>query len=160
MIFFIFCTSLLFGLAFVTKRRLGPLGLALAAGLVLSMHWASTLTPFLEKQGVVSVVPPLGSIVAMALVLTPAIIVLLMGGPTYTKAWQRVIGGVVFAVLAILFMLEPLGTALRLEGQGAAIYSFLVKYQSILIVVGIVAAIVDTILTRKLGGRSKKADHH
>ena len=35
----------LFGLAFLTKRRFGVLGLALAAGAMLSSLWAESLTP-------------------------------------------------------------------------------------------------------------------
>ena len=43
----------LFALAFFTKRRFGVLGLALAAGAMLSELWAAELTPFVQKAGFV-----------------------------------------------------------------------------------------------------------
>ncbi len=137
----------LFGLAFITKRRFGVLGLSLAAGFVLSSNWAGTLTPFLEQQGVSIVAPPLATIVAAGLIVAPPLF-LLFGGPTYSSGLQRMFGSLTFALLAMTFLLTPLGAALNFDGPGLQAFEVLVKYQSLVIVAGLVGAVVDILLTR------------
>jgi hypothetical protein len=147
--------AVLFLLSFLTKRRFGVLGLALAAGSLLGLNWTGTLTPFIEQQGVKLVTPPLAAVVNSALILGPPII-LLAGGPTYNKIIWRILGSLAFASLAIVFLLDTIGVALQLDGPGLATYKFLLTYKSIIIVAGLVAAIVDVFFTRKPKGRDKK----
>ena len=45
---FVVLGLILFGLAFMTRRRFGVLGLALAAGSVLSSLWAAPLIGIIE----------------------------------------------------------------------------------------------------------------
>jgi hypothetical protein len=145
--------GLLFLLSFLTKRRFGVLGLALAAGSLLGAHWTGTLTPFLEQQGVTLVVPPLSTVVNAALVLAPPLI-LLAGGPTYNKMFWRIVGSLGFAALAVTFLLDSIGGALQLDGTGLVMYKVWRSYDSLIIVLGLVAALVDIIFTRK--NKSKK----
>jgi hypothetical protein len=147
--------AVLFLLSFLTKRRFGVLGLALAAGSLLGLNWTDTLTPFIEKQGVTLVAPPLSTVVQSALILGPPLI-LLAGGPTYSKLFWRIAGSLAFAALAIIFLLDTIGGALQLDGPGLEAYRFLHAYRSIIIVVGLIAAIVDVFFTRKPKGKDKK----
>jgi hypothetical protein len=147
--------TVLFLLSFLTKRRFGVLGLALAAGSLLGINWTGTLTPFIEQQGVKLVAPPLATIVNSVLILGPPLI-LLAGGPTYSKVLWRVFGSLAFATLSVVFLLDSIGTALQLDGAGLAAYKFLLTYKSIIIVIGLVAAIIDVFFTRKSKGKDKK----
>lgn len=145
----------LFFVSFITKRRFGVLGLALAAGAVLSTHWADTLTPLLEKQGVVLVAPPLGIVVQSVLILAPAFL-LLFSGPGYNKPMLRIIGSLAFAALGVVFLANVLASSLILDGPSKAFFTQLHTYQSLIIVVGIIGALVDVLLTRKPKGRGGK----
>jgi hypothetical protein len=140
--------GLLFLLSFLTKRRFGVLGLALAAGALLGAHWTDTLTPFIEQQGVNLVIPPLSTVVYSVLVLAPPLM-LLVGGPTYTKMFWRVAGSLGFALLAVTFLLDSIGGALQLDGTGLAVYKVWRHYDSLIIVIGLVASLLDVFFTRK-----------
>lgn len=137
----------LFITVYITRRRLGVLGLALAAGAILSNLWVGDLTPLVAQAGIEIVRPPLSSVVATAVTLLPAII-LLFGGPGYKTTWQRAIGSLVFAGLAIVLLLEPLSAALVIDDSGKPLYEFLQRYQNVIITTGLSLAIIDLLLTR------------
>lgn len=139
--------TVLFIGAFLTKRRFGVLGFALAAGAVLSELWASTLTPFVQKSGFVISAPPMESVVAAVLILLPAVL-LLFSGPVYRTFVQRMIGAVAFALLAVAFLLESLGDALVLQADSRQIFAILLDNQAYIITAGIVFALFD-LLTAK-----------
>src|SRR5688572_28171944 len=137
LMFIIIMFALLFVMGFVTRRRFGVLGLALAAGSLLSANWSGTLTPFIEQQGFVLIAPPLAVVVQVALVLLPPLI-LLFSGPTYLGLWPRVFGALGFAVLAFVFIAEPLGSVLQLDPSGTTLFNWIDKYASIIIVCGMI----------------------
>jgi len=146
---------LLFLLPFLTKRRFGILAMALGAGYLISTNWAGTVTPFIEQQGVVLVAPPLATVVASLPTLLPPIL-LLFNGPKYTDTFSRIVASVGFTVLAIAFLINPLGSALLLEGQSAQVFSVLKQWHSIIIVVGLIAAVLDVMLYRPPKDKDKK----
>lgn len=141
-IIFLLLIVALFAIAFMTKRRFGVLGLALAAGSILSTLWVGDLTPIIAQAGFVLVRPPLESVVAVMLTLLPALL-LLTSGPSYVSSRQRVIGALLFAVLATVFMLESLGSALVIEGVGKQVFDFLTANRVIIITTCLVIAIFD-----------------
>ncbi len=145
----------LFTLSYITKRRFGVLGLALCAGSLLSASWTSTLTPWVESQGVAFVSPPLSAVVSTLLVLGPALL-LLFSGPTYTSMVQRIAGSVGFALLAFVFLLQPIGIAMVFDDTGAQIYTSLQQNANLITVVGIFAALADILITRT---PHKKSSH-
>jgi len=146
-VIFLIVIASLFALVFFTKRRFGVLGLALAAGAILSNLWVGDLTPIIAEAGLTLVKPPLASVVAASLILLPSIL-LLFSGPTYKSMPQRIGGAIAFAILATTLLLDPLGSALVIEGTGKSVYEYMTSHRTLIITAGLVLAIVDVFLTR------------
>ena len=123
------------------------LGLALAAGAFMSNLWVSDVTPIVAETGIVTVNPPLESVVAAALILLPAVL-LLASGPTYRHKGQRLVGAALFAVLAGMLLLEPLGSALVIDDVGIKAFRFLLEYRLLIITACLVLAIADILMTK------------
>lgn len=142
----IFCGAavLLWALAFLSKRRFGVLGLALAAGASMSTVWVGDVTPFIASVGVAATQPPLESLVSAGLILLPAA-VLLLGGPVYRGKGQRIVGAVFFALLAMTLLLEPLAAALVIEGPGKMVYDALYEYRIFIVTACVVVALIDIV---------------
>jgi len=152
-VIFLIIIGLLFATAFFTKRRFGVLGLALAAGAMLSALWVGDLTPVIANAGIILVKPPLESVVAAGLILLPALL-LLASGPTYRSFPQRLIGSGAFAVLAIALLLQPLGSALVIDGVGTSVYGFFIRYRTIIVTVCLILAILDLLVAKMPKRRS------
>lgn len=148
--------AVLFGIAFLTKRRFGVLGLALAAGSILSSLWATELTPAVYEAGINIVSPPLPTVVGAILVLLPAV-VLLFRGPTYKDTTKRIVGAAAFGLLASAFLLPILGDALVLEGDGKKLFDMIMTYRVWIVTAGLVLAVLDIMSTKskKDDGREK-----
>jgi len=145
---------ILFALAYFTKRRFGVLGLALAAGAMLSNLWAQQLTPIVKGTGFDIAIPPLATVVAVVLVLLPAIL-LLTSGPTYNKKIEQVIGALLFSTLAVALLIEPLGSALVLQGDSKLVYDWFIEHRVWIVTFGLIAALIDLLFakTSKRGSR-------
>ena len=156
-IVFIIVLIILFALAYLTKRRIGALGLALAAGSMLSELWAAELTPLVRDAGLVVQNPPLITVVSVVLVLLPATF-LLFSGPSYRDTHKRFIGAVLFAALAVALLVEPIGSALVLQGDGRALYGFFIDNQVYIVTVGLIIAIFDLLGAHT--ARIPKRDKH
>lgn len=146
-IVFLALAILLFVSAFVTKRRFGLLGLALAAGSILSTIWSFDAGLVVGTLGIFPSGPLTTAVTLSLIVLLPAI-VLLFHGYTYKNIVSRIIGALLFTLLALAFLVEPLGFALPLQGFGANIYSEIVKYKEVIISVGMVFAVIDLFFTK------------
>lgn len=145
---------LLFGLAYVTKRCFGVLGLALAAGAMLSNLWAQQLTPIVKSTGFDIATPPLATVVAVMLVLLPAL-VLLTSGPSYRNRTEQVIGALLFATLAVALLIEPLGSGLVLQGDSKQVYDWFYENRVYIVTLGLIAALVDLLFAKTSGHRSR-----
>lgn len=154
---FIVVIVLLFALAYFTKRRFGVLGLALAAGSMLSELWAGQLTPVVRDAGLVVQSPPLITLVSVVLVLLPAVF-LLFSGPSYHDTFKRVVGALLFAALAFALLIEPLGSALVLQDEGRLIYEFFDDNRVYIVTVGLIIAVLD-LLGAHTAKPSKSAKH-
>lgn len=149
----------LFLLSYLTKRRFGVLGLGLAAGALISEHWTAILTPFLEQQGVDLVAPPLAAVVAIALTLTPAVL-LLIGGPAYGKVIGRIVGSLLFTFLALAFIVPNVGATLEFDQVSTAIFGIVEDYNPLIIVVGLTVAVIDVFLSKSpKKHKAKKSEH-
>ena len=158
MVIFLIVIALLFAVVFFTKRRFGVLGLALAAGAMLSTLWVGDLTPIIANAGIQIIKPPLSSVVSAALILLPALL-LLSSGPTYKSTIQRVVGSLAFAVLAIALLLEPLGSALVMDTTGKPVYEFFVRYRAVVVTAGLIFAVVDLLFTKTPHRHHKDKEH-
>ena len=156
-VIFLIVIAALFAVAFFTKRRFGVLGLALAAGAMLSTMWSGDLTPLIINAGFVVVKPPLSSLVSAALILLPAVL-LLTSGPTYKSTPQRIVGATAFAALATALLLEPLGSALTMDSVGKPVYDFFVQYRPVIVTVGLGLAVFDLLTTKTPRRHSKEKE--
>ena len=154
-LFLLFIIAILFATAYLTKRRFGVLGLALCAGSLLSTMWTGEVTPLIQDAGLRLLTPPLATVVAVVLVLLPAVL-LLFNGPTYKRLWQRIIGAAAFALLATSFLLVPLGTGLVLDDTTQEYYNFLVDNRNIIITAAIAYAIFDIVTYKPPKLKDKK----
>lgn len=137
----------LFIAAFVTGRRFGLLGLALAAGSILSTIWSFDAGLVVGAVGIVPPGPLTTAATLSLIVLLPAII-LLFHSYTYKNLIGRIIGATLFTLLALAFLVQPLGGALPLDGVGANIYRQLVQYKEVIISIGLVLAVLDLFFTK------------
>lgn len=157
MIIFVLLLTGLFAMAYLTRRRFGVLGLALCAGALLSSSWAAALTPIVRQSGFSIVSPPLEAVVAIFLILLPSV-VLLFGGPTYSKTSGRLIGSIAYTLLAFAFIVEPLGASLSFDGISATIFNVIKTYDNLVVIAGIALAVGDLLITRSPKG-GKKGEH-
>lgn len=144
---FAILAALLFLGSFFTKRRFGLLGLALTAGATLSTIWDYEAGLIVAGLGIVPEGPLTNAVTLSIIVLLPATL-LLFHGYSYKRLPGRIVGSLLFAVLALAFLVEPIGYALPLEGVGADIYRWLMQYRELIISVGVVAAVIDLFFTK------------
>lgn len=132
----------LFGLSFLSRRRFGVLGLALAAGALLASQMTKDLSRLISQYDVP--VEPLSAISAASIFLTllPALI-LLLGGPSYKKRKQAITGAVAFTVMAMLLILEPLTGSMSPDRLMEPFVAWVSRYDSLLLAVGIGFAVMD-----------------
>lgn len=145
-VFIVLAVALFLG-AFLSRRRFGLLGLALTAGATLSTIWSHDAGLVVSSTGLVPDGALTNAVTLSLIVLLPAI-VLLFHGYSYRENAARVIGSLLFTLLALAFLIEPIGFALPLEGTGADIYRWLVDNKEIIISVGIIMAIIDLFFTK------------
>ncbi len=149
----------LFGLAFVTKRRFGVLGLALAAGVVLAQSATSYVSDFLQQQAIPVAPLTYDGTATILLILLPAL-VLLVGGPTYSSKKAAIIGALGFALLGTFFLLGPLTTTLPTTDTVVRdVLVVVAQSQDIIVIVALVLALLDTVMVH--GGllRHHKSKH-
>lgn len=149
----------LFVLAFVAKRRFGVLGLGLAAGVVIAQLWAVSLATYLKSQG--SSVEPLShaTVAQVFLTLLPALL-LLTAGPKYHDKKGALIGSLLFAVLATLFIISPITRDFLVEGDTSPFFDFISKWQNVLVAIGVALAIADMLLAHGPRLHKRGKDKH
>jgi len=151
---FIVLALVLFAGAFISRRRFGLLGLALAAGATVSMIWSYDAGLLLAATGLVPEGPITNAITLAAIVLLPALL-LLFHGYAYKNMAARIIGSIFFTILALAFLVEPIGIALPLEGVGAQAYEWLKLNKELIISVGLVFAVIDLFFTKPVKNDEK-----
>ena len=140
--------------SFVTKRRFGLLGLAIAAGSILSGICSYGVELMVNGAGFPS--GPLTTAVVQSMIIILPAGVLLFHGYTYKTLFGRVIGAGLFATLATAFLIEPLGHVLMPHGLGANIYNWLVDNRDMIISVGLTLAVLDLFTTKPVQLADKK----
>lgn len=148
----------LFASAFITRRRFGLLGLALAAGSILSGIWSYDAGLVVSSLGIFPSGPLTTAITLAVIVLLPAGL-LLFHGYSYRSLIGRIVGALMFTLLALAFLVEPLGYALTLQGFGVDVYSWLVSNRELIIGIGMIIAVIDLFLTKPAHMVDKKSKH-
>lgn len=151
---FVAILVVLFSAAFVAKRRFGLLGLALTAGWVLSDIWKYDAGLLFSIFGVP--VNPLSTAVILCLIVMLPAIVLLFHGYTYKMMAARIIGSLFFAILALAFLVDPIGHALAPDGIGLDVYNWLMANRLTIIGLGVTLAVVDLFFTKPASASSAK----
>lgn len=141
--------------AFMSRRRYGLLGLALTAGATLSSIWSYDAGLVLSSTGLVPNGPLTNAVALSVVVLLPAVI-LLFHGYTYKDDIPRIIGSVLFTLLALAFLVEPLGFVLLLEGTAADVYGWIKANRDVIISIGVVLAIIDLFFTKPAKAERKR----
>jgi hypothetical protein len=137
----------LFVAAYVAKRRFGLLGLALAAGYLLSDIWGDEISLLATGLGFGSGAVTSAVVTSVMVILPPA--VLMFHGYIYKNVIARSVGAALFAVLALAFLVEPLGRVFVPSGQaGREVYDWIANNNLQLIAIGMTAAIIDVFMTK------------
>lgn len=139
--------GVLFGMAFLTKRRLGILAPVLAAGALLSTLWVGDLTPLVQRAGIVLLQPPLESVIAAVSLLAPALLVLI-SGPTYRTMRSRMVGAFLFALLAIFLLLDIFQSSLVIDGVGQTVFDWLSEWKTLGVTAILMLAVLEALSIR------------
>jgi hypothetical protein len=141
--------------AFLSRRRYGLLGLALTAGATISSIWSYDAGLVVSSIGLFPNGPLTNAITLSAIVLLPAVI-LLFHGYTYKENAARVIGAFLFTVLALAFLIEPLGFIIPLDGVTGDVYRWMDQWREVIISIGVVLAVIDLFFTKPAKDRDKR----
>lgn len=139
---------ILFAVAFISRRSMGVPTLALTAGAVLAKLWTDSLTPLVATAGVVTVRPPLSSIVAVALTILPALLVM-MRAPKTSAHHHSILSALVFAALSVMLTYGAFANAVVLDEGSKQYVQHMLAYDKIIITAGVVIALIETILYKK-----------
>ena len=145
----------LFAGAFLSKRRFGLLGLGLTAGAILSPIWGENAGFVVSSMGIVPEGPLVNAIALSAIILVPAIL-FMFHGYTYKHMVGRIIGSLLFTVLATAFLIVPIGLAMTLSGPIGNAYQWIVSYRELIISVGVIFAVVDVLIAKPVHESKKK----
>ena len=145
----------LFAWAFLSKRRFGLLGLGLAAGAIIAPIWGENAGFLVSASGVFPEGPLINAIANSALILIPAIL-FMFRGPKHDNVIARIIGSLLFTLLAIAFLIQPIGSALILTGPAGSFYNWFVSYHELIISLGVALAVADQLITKGSHKSEKK----
>lgn len=137
---------LLFVVAFIFKKRFGLLGLALAAGSILSGIWLEKSIQISSALGFRLNIT-INAIVAAALILLPAAL-LIFHGHSYKKLPPRLVGAALFSLLATTLLISPLSRIFLIQGAGSDIFLILSNNQSNIIGICLILAVIDKFLSK------------
>lgn len=143
--------------AFLSKRRFGVLGLGLAAGAIISPIWGDTAGFVVSSTGVVNEGPLVNAIALSLLILLPAVL-FMFHGYTYRHIFGRIIGSLLFTLLAVAFLAGPIAATLLLTGPVGNVYNWVVSNHELIVSVGVALAVADFLISKTAHKSDKK--HH
>jgi hypothetical protein len=149
----IFITLATFALTYFSKRKYGLPALALVAGSVLSASWSSYVTISLQQGGFVLVSPPLNVVVAVSLILLPALILLTVG-PSHSKTHHRLFSATLFTVLAMSLIITAIDREAPNLASSVPYIKEVTALQPLFVVAGVFVAIVDSFI-HHMPGKAK-----
>jgi hypothetical protein len=141
--------------AFLSKRRFGILGLGLAAGAIISPIWGINAGFVVSSTGLVQEGPIVNAIALSALILIPAVL-FMFHGYTYKHMVGRIIGSLLFTLLAAAFLVGPIGATMTLTGPVGNVYQWLVSNQELIVSIGVALAVADFLFAKTVQKSERK----
>lgn len=135
--------AVIFNLSYLTKRRFGVMGLALLAGYVLTVLWASGTPMLAATIGLPSVGAFSAVTIVTLLILFLPVMLLFFGGPIYGNKRSRLIGSLLFTSLAVVFTLDILQGSLVLLGSDRVVFDLVAEHRTLILSVAIAFSIFD-----------------
>lgn len=145
----------LFISAFLSKRRFGVLGLGLTAGATISSIWSVNAGFVVSLTGFVQEGPIVNAIAQSALILIPAVL-FMFHGYTYKHSFGRVLGSLLFTLLAAAFLVGPIGATLTLTGPVSGVYRWLVSNRELILGIGVAFVVVDFLFAKTVHKSEKR----
>lgn len=145
----------LFVSAFLSKRRFGVLGLGLTAGATISSIWSVNAGFVVSLTGFVQEGPIVNAIAQSALILIPAAL-FMFHGYTYKHSFGRVLGSLLFTLLAAAFLVGPIGATLTLTGPVSGVYRWLVSNRELILGIGVAFVVVDFLFAKTVHKSEKR----
>lgn len=142
---------------YMSKRRFGLFGLALAAGSILSGAWAYEAGSMVSALGV-DLSPVVTAIISAVIIILPAYLLISHGHKNKT-ALGRLISSALFTGLAVAFLVVPLGSIFILQGTAVDIYNQMVGFRDLIIGAGLIVAVLDLFFTKSVKSSDKKHEH-
>lgn len=147
----------LFALVFITKKRFGLLGFALAAGSILSGIWVRDVELIINKFGFSNELLT-AAVIGSIIVMLPSFILLFHAHGT-KKLIGRIISAALFSILAITFLIDPISHVLMPNTVGIEVYNLFISNRNLIIGLGLIIATVDLFLTKSAKSSEKKSKH-
>jgi hypothetical protein len=141
--------------AFISKRRFGVLGLGLAAGAIISPIWGINAGFVVSSTGLVQEGPIVNAIALSALILIPAVL-FMFHGYAYKHMVGRIVGSLLFTLLAAAFLVGPIGATMTLTGPVGNVYQWLVSNQELIVSIGVALAVADFLFAKTVHKSEKK----
>lgn len=142
--------------AFLSKRRFGLLTLGLAAGAIISPIWGETAGYVVSATGLIAEGPLVNAIAYSVLILIPAVL-FMFHGYTYKHVVERVIGSLLFVLLAAAFLIGPVSAILTFSGPVGNAVQWFVNYHELIVSIGVALAVVDILFARAVHKTDKKS---
>ncbi|MFZ1812098.1 MAG: hypothetical protein WAU02_01065 [Candidatus Saccharimonadales bacterium] len=151
----------LFVVAFMTKRRYGVLAMALAAGSVLSTT-AGRIVADSFSANAITFEPYDTDVVVMVLLTLAPVMTMFISGPTYHSKRAALVGAMAIGVVSVCLLLGPLVATWPADSAVSRdVVNMLGKWRNPLIMVGLVAAIIDTFTIHNVTPRKHaKSEKH
>lgn len=137
----------LFLLPYVFKKRFGVLVLAIASGSILNSIWAYDIGLIAKGLGFPdsSITPYLVSIL---IILAPALIIIFQVQKVH-NSFYKFIGSILFSVIALSFIIEPVGRVLLLTNLNSSVYNWFFQSRYMIMGFGLIISLVDIFFTKK-----------
>jgi len=145
----------LFAGAFLSKRRFGVLGLGLAAGAVVSPIWGDNAGFIISATGLVAEGPLVNAIALSVLILIPAVL-FMFHGYKYQHIFGQIVGSLLFTILAVAFLIVPIGAALTMTGPIGDVYNWINSNHELIISIGVAFAVADFLFSKTIHKSEKK----
>lgn len=122
--------------------------LGLAAGALLAKLWTVQLTSLIVTAGFVIEKPPLSSIVAILLILLPALVAEAKAPKVHT-ARARIFASIIFALAALIMTYDAFLAAVVLDEASKSMLQQITPYSTITLTLCIALALIDVLNDRK-----------